>query len=308
MLDFENITTTSAPIIQDCPVVHDWPDITLGSVIMVATVISYFPQYIKMVKTSSIEGLSHIMIILANVSAFANFEGTILLDAHYYGCCQQNNLTKSDCINTFLPVFQMAIPWLGSFVYYLIFVIVCEKDSFASHGKEMRTRYSFLAYLILGPIVTGLVGTILLISSGELNEHPLLFGNLLNIGSSTICFVMWMPQIWKTYQKKEIGSLSLITLAIQGPGSLLIFVYQDILNKNSWSVGVPFLFSGIQILILLVMGYYYTYGIPRCLRCCCCHDGYSSLDDTAPYQLSNPAHRYVNPCEPDDDPYSDKYP
>lgn len=290
-------TTTPTPVIEDCPVVHEWPDITLGSFLMIATLISYLPQYIKIIRTRSIEGLSHLMLVLANISAFTNFEGTILLDAHYYSCCKQNNLTKAECINTFLPVFHMGVPWLGSFVYYLIYTFISEKDDAISYPQEKRIRYSFLAYLILGPIVTGMIGTMILITTGELTEHPLLFGNILNITSAIICFVMWIPQITKTYREKDIGALSLVTLAIQGPGSILVFIYQDIINKNSWSVGVPFLFSGIQIITLLVMGYYYTYGIPK--WCSRKKRQYASLNDPHYQSITLGSRQFQDPSKID---------
>jgi uncharacterized protein with PQ loop repeat len=272
-----NITTTSAPEIQKCPFVHDYPDIILGSFIMIASFISYIPQYRKMTKSRSIQGLSHLMIILANLSSFTNFEGTILLDEHYYACCRQNNLTASQCINTFLPVIQMSVPWFSGFIYYFIYTIISEKDQRVSRDQELRIRYSFLAYIIIGPIFTGLLGTILLITTGTLHNHPFVFGTTLNIISSVLCFVMWIPQIIITYRTKSIGSLSLVTLGVQGPGALLVFIYQNIINKNSWSVGVPFLLSGTQIIILLCLGYYYTYGLPQCFRCCR-RSGYINID------------------------------
>jgi hypothetical protein len=263
-----NITTTSSPVIENCPLVHGYPDIFLGSFIMIATFISYIPQYHKMTKSRSIQGLSHLMILLGNLSSFANFEGTILLDEHYYTCCRQNNLTASQCINTFLPVIQMSVPWIAGFIYYFIYTIISEKDQLVSREKELRIRYIFLAYIIICPMLIGLLGTILLITTGTLNNHPLVFGTTLNIISAVLCFIMWIPQIIITYRTKGIGSLSLITLGVQGPGSILVFIYQNVINKNSWSVGIPFLFSGIQILILLFLGYYYTYGLPNCFTCC----------------------------------------
>lgn len=283
-------TTTPIPIIEHCPNPHKWFDITLGSIIMFFTLVSYLPQYYKIIKNKSVDGISHLMIVLSNISAFTNFQGTILLDAYYYKCCQQNDLTKSQCTNTFLPVIQMSVPWICSFIYYIIYVVISDdQPNFYPKDKKI-IRYSFIGYLILFPIIIGTLGTIILIATGLLGHHPYLFGNIMNGLSAIVCVFIWLPQIVKTYKDKDIGNLSLITLAIQAPGAILVFVYQDFMNSNSWSVGVPFLLSGIQLCILFAMGYHYTYGS----ECCKSYKGYMNIDLEESYSYDSDSQKNIN--------------
>jgi hypothetical protein len=48
-------------------------------------------------------------------------------------------------------------------------------------------------------------------------------------------------------------------LWIQMPGAFLVFAYQSFLIKTSISAGIPYLVTGIQQLILLILCMYYDY-------------------------------------------------
>jgi uncharacterized protein with PQ loop repeat len=70
-----------------------------------------------------------------------------------------------------------------------------------------------------------------------------------------MCF-MWAPQIYHTFKLKDVGSLSILTLMIQGPGSIAVVVTM-ILDKQTFFATLPFVASAICILTLLVECIYF---------------------------------------------------
>ncbi|KAK5577719.1 hypothetical protein RB653_002664 [Dictyostelium firmibasis] len=71
-----------------------------------------------------------------------------------------------------------------------------------------------------------------------------------------LVFLQWIPQIYTTWVTDEIGSLSLVSVCIQAPGSFLVVFFQ-IESKQNWSTWVPYLATGIQMIVLIVICVYY---------------------------------------------------
>ncbi|KAN0015670.1 hypothetical protein ACTFIU_008413 [Dictyostelium citrinum] len=71
-----------------------------------------------------------------------------------------------------------------------------------------------------------------------------------------LVFLQWIPQIYTTWVTDEIGSLSLVSVCIQAPGSFLV-VYFQIEAKQDWSTWVPYLATGIQMIVLICICVYY---------------------------------------------------
>jgi len=129
-------------------------------------------------------------------------------------------------------------------------------------SEYTKYRYYTKLYIYIMSI-SGFISLILLASYQPENNIIHNLGDVFNIMSAIFCIIQWTPQIYETYKCKGIGSLSLLTLSMQTPGSFIIFVYQYVINKSRFSVGGPFLVSGVQMLILTCMGFYYEYRYRR---------------------------------------------
>ncbi|EGC28566.1 hypothetical protein DICPUDRAFT_90885 [Dictyostelium purpureum] len=76
------------------------------------------------------------------------------------------------------------------------------------------------------------------------------------IFAMVLVFLQWIPQIYTTIIANEIGSLSLVSVCIQAPGAFLVMYFQ-IDSKQNWSTWVPYLATGIQMIVLIVICVYY---------------------------------------------------
>ncbi len=69
--------------------------------------------------------------------------------------------------------------------------------------------------------------------------------------------LQYLPQIWTTFRRRSIGSLSLITMCLQTPGSF-VFAYSIARRPGTnWSSWVLFVVTGsLQGLLLLICIYF----------------------------------------------------
>jgi len=199
---------------------------------------------------------------IGSVSAFCNFYGTFLLDAHFWTCCHQNHLTNNQCFGTLLPIIQLFSIWICSSIFYIIFVIYLNKSQTYNISELRSPKYInlwFIIYVFIFPICIGLTATFLLVSTNIISHHIILYGNILNITSCILTLITWTPQIYITYKCKGFISLSPITLFIQASGSLIIFIFEIVLNKSNLSISIPFMIAGLEQFIIFGIGTYYYF-------------------------------------------------
>jgi uncharacterized protein with PQ loop repeat len=233
----------------DCPKPHAAANLTFGILIILGTIISFLPQYYKIIKNRSVTGISHWTQGLNNMSAFCAFFGSFMLDYYLFKCCKHGH-----CGNILLPMIQLLFSWVCPLINYVIYI---------RYFKSNNTKYSykvygfFSFYIVIFLVCATLTSVVLVARWSSWEKHAILFGRLLNITSVCITAFVWLPQIIDIYRNKKVGSLSLISLAIQSPGSLIVFIYQFVANKSSWYIGLPYLVTALLQAGTLVMGYIY---------------------------------------------------
>ena len=77
-----------------------------------------------------------------------------------------------------------------------------------------------------------------------------------SILSSVFCIV-WIPQIMTTYNNKEEGSLSLLSVFIHAMGCLITIIYQTLTNNAMFWVITSYIISFITENGLVIMCLYY---------------------------------------------------
>ena len=236
---------------DNCSKENSLTSIGVGAFIISAILLTYFPQYYKIVKNKSTEGISYFFLLLGNLSNFTNFFGSLLLNYQIIDCCSYISIGK--CFNLLLPIYQMFTPWISIYILFIIFLIYDSSD-----GNEYKKAFIYFSlFTFFGVILLGIIGLILIIHFQTMHNHVNLFGNVLNIISTITCIFTYLPQIIKTYKLKKLGNLSLISLAFQAPGSLIVFFYQTLLVHAPMTIGIPYLFSGLLQTTLFILSYYY---------------------------------------------------
>ena len=226
--------------------------VIFGVFIILAIFLTYIPQYYKIIKKKSSKGISNIYIFLYNVTNFTNFFGTLLINFNLVNCC--THVSGDKCMNLLLPIIQMFTPWISVFVLYIIFIIYEE-----TYINRLKTKsfISFIIFITIFVFFLGFIGMGFLLEYPKYQKNVKIFGDCLNIISTITCVLCLFPQIYQIYKQKNIGNLSLISVALQTPGSLIVFIYQYFIINGPFSIGMPYLFSFIFQTILLIQGIYY---------------------------------------------------
>lgn len=225
----------------------------IGILLIIGLIISFIPQYYKIIKTQSVEGISHWSQGLNNISSFCALFGAFMLDYNIFSSCHNNIYCGRDMV----PFIQLLFIWICLLINYILF-IKYYNNTYDYNKYEARYVYGFFIFYVIIFLGCVTLTTIVLVANWEKwKSYGVLFGDILNILSSLITAFVWVPQIITTIRLKHIGSLSLISLAIQVPGTLLTFIFQVYISKLSWFIGAPYLVSFIFQLSLLILGIIY---------------------------------------------------
>ena len=232
---------------------NNYLSIVVGTIIILSIVLTYLPQYLKIIRGRTTVGISYLYLLLGNISNFTNFFGSLLLNYGLVDCCTK--ISAGKCINILLPIYQLFTPWLCIFILYIIFLIYDNREN----ARQYKLAFiNFTLFILIFVFILGIIGLMLINHYNRLKKNIHTFGDILNIVSTVTCFLTFFPQILKTYKIKTIGSLSLISLTFQSIGSFIVFIYQFTIVKTSLSIGIPYLVSGILQLSLLSLGTYYN--------------------------------------------------
>jgi len=127
-----------------------------------------------------------------------------------------------------------------------------------SENRWVSIRF-WLSNLIL--VVLTLVALMLLFlpDLGSESILAIIYGEAMGIASAVFQFFANFPQIVLTYQKKELGSFSLITLILQTPGNFLIAYYQFVQAPYKVGMWLCFFVGAILGLVLCIECLYYEW-------------------------------------------------
>lgn len=85
--------------------------------------------------------------------------------------------------------------------------------------------------------------------SGRLTSYLAIF---LGLSGTALAILQYAPQIYKTYNAKLVGALSLGTMAIQVPGSVLFVISIAVRPGTNWTSWIPYAVTGAMQGALLV--------------------------------------------------------
>jgi len=219
----------------------------VGFILIIGTIVSNFIQFHKIIINKSIDGISITSLVMGAISSILTMYASILLNL--------------DTINTFiigLDVSQLILVCACSLIYLLIFMFYTKKPESNTFGgyshinKEINIRkYKYIFVLFCSVwIILICFGTISIII-----PHSETFINSMNILSTLISGIQYIPQIIKSYTSAVItNSLSLITLTLNIIGCIMTVIYQSVINGENILLMIPYIVAAIlQILIILIL-------------------------------------------------------
>lgn len=273
--------------------------VVIGILLIFGSIISYLPQYYKIIKNKHVNGISHWSLGLNNISSFCAFFGAFMLDYHIFRDCPHDDY----CNRNLVPFFQLMVVWLCPLVNYIIFIRYYYSPMHSKSrtcGIRNRTLvYSFFGFYVLIFLCCFVLTTIVLVANWtSWKNNGLTFGKMLNVLSSLITAFVWIPQIYKTYKEKNVGSLSLLAIGIQAPGTFLIFIFQVVLSGASWFIGFPYLVTSLFQFLLFGMGFYFEHNRSKQTDLL-----FSLYEDGIDYKFDDEDEHLIVPPSDDENPF-----
>ncbi|KAF3923654.1 hypothetical protein ABW21_db0207534 [Orbilia brochopaga] len=234
----------------------------ISCLLILWTIVSYIPQYTRMITRQSAEGLSTLYILLGACSGVCAVGNILSLPASQVdiGCCRENNTFP--CIAGLLGMVQVingvALFWIVMFLYVYYAREEAEAERMGrrpSLSSQMRTyRRARKGYAVLCMVFAWSL-MIMLVSAVILHRFPWYAQNwadLLGVLVAVLACIQWLPQILTTWKLGHLGSLSVAMLVIALP-STWIFAFSLIgrVGMAGWSVWIVYVLVGSMQVVLV---------------------------------------------------------
>ncbi|THV65346.1 hypothetical protein D6D28_09171 [Aureobasidium pullulans] len=252
--------------------------------------VSYIPQFARIIGRKSAEGLSTLYILLGSISGTCAVANIMVLPTSQtdIACCR--HYTRFGCISRLLGIFQVvsgvSLFWCIASSFWtagllknkksetdaicrmFLYVYFSEEEADAElHGRRRslsspdRTFRRARRAIRLLIIVVAFAFAIMLISAVILNRFPWYSQEWANVlGVCVACFacVQWVPQVWTTIHLGHLGSLSLASICMGAPYTWIFGINMILrLGLSGWSVWIVYVLVGIMQLTLIVTAIIY---------------------------------------------------
>lgn len=217
--------------------------------------LSYIPQYHRIFKKRTSEGLSVNFLLLGSCSLIFTFTNIIMISSRARYCCRSGALTLFNCINSQLNLIQIGLQCTCA-IMILVLVLVWTKDS-VKQDKDEFARIIRVGYFV---ILHAVVSAVQIIVAFSTNRSVLLsLAQFNGLMSTLLTVVKYVPQILTTYHLKHPGTLSIGMMCIQTPGGFLFTATLFFTKGSHWSSWMSYFVAAVLQGSLLVLCIYYEY-------------------------------------------------
>lgn len=127
-------------------------------------------------------------------------------------------------------------------------------------GHREWSQSVIVFYIIMGSLLASILGYSVLISTFKHDDRPVaVFAKFNGFFAMAVVLFQYAPQIYKTWDSRSIGSLSILSMCIQTPGALLLVYMQYIQPNSDYTTWLPTLIAAILQGFLLLLCLYYQY-------------------------------------------------
>ena len=234
----------------------------IGTVLLIATMVSYCPQPIKIIKAKSSFGLAAFSVFSQAACLWLMcFNVLCLKFSDFVGLFQHLDFYTYARLLTFLNVFAQWMMY--SPVPYLIMIM---HDKRVIPGRDkIAVRKDWKLFRSI-PIAAGalyfscvLLWVILGLVFGFDSNAIKIVGKASGIAGFVIEMVQFLPQVYTTIKMKSSGSLSVLMLEIQAPVNLLNAFFMWFGNGESWTTFSASMADGGWEFVLLGLCLFYSY-------------------------------------------------
>eukprot|EP01119_Soliformovum_irregulare_P006903 TRINITY_DN1930_c0_g1_i2.p1 TRINITY_DN1930_c0_g1~~TRINITY_DN1930_c0_g1_i2.p1 ORF type:complete len:291 (-),score=56.29 TRINITY_DN1930_c0_g1_i2:184-1056(-) len=196
------------------------------------------------------------MLAIAMASAFFTAINSGIIKWKEVSCCLK--ISVLNCLKNNLSTEQLLSSLFCIVVFYALFLVYfdlkpTEKETIESKFRARRRAFLALIVVVLISLILAILAGVMYYNLGTSSDVMIKYAQGLGITSMILVLIQWAPQIFTTFRNKSAGSLSVLMLLMQLPGSLLVMYFQAILNAADFTTWMPYLFQFIQQVILVVM-------------------------------------------------------
>ena len=182
-----------------------------------------------------------------------------------------------ECFVQTLPVLQIIMPsvnllpiWCWYLMFYknTVYIVEDEKEEedikkgciarfkvWIVKYEKAASRVAFASFLLVFVIGLSCVAFFLVFYD---KPQQITFAQAMGGLSGVTNILQWAPQLIETLRTGEVGSLSIIMLALQVPGGFLVVIFNTVISYQSFTTWGPFAISATQQLILLIICLVYS--------------------------------------------------
>eukprot|EP01137_Pigoraptor_chileana_P037626 Opistho-2@34989 len=224
-------------------------DVVAGSIILVGILLSYLPQHITIVVRKSSEGISSLFLLLGTFSAVTSLLNAFVLQYDTLACCSSWGFRR--CNIEMLKIYQLSVQAACLYGVFILFLIYFKVKREGRHELVMArilfgvsVSLSVLFSIILACMISTLGGT----------SRPVhYYGVSLGIFSVGAVLLQYLPQLYKTFRRKDPGSLSIPMMMIQTPGTFIWTYFLASGHDASVTTWLPYLTTACLQGTLLIM-------------------------------------------------------
>jgi len=259
-------------------------DYGLGWFLIVGTIVSFLPQHLKIYQEKTHKGLSFAGFWAANFTAYFSLINYVAISAQGTFYCCAPGTTFMDCSGAYLAFVQLVVNHVCQHLIVVLYVVyydhkyanelefeaaqveeqsgtmIGEIDvdhSTVNHDQDeviLSLDYRRSRFWCGFQFIVEVIGTSFLFffyfNYGVDSNTLYIFGIFcMGVTGVFACFQM-LPQILETYHFQDTGSLSILTVIMQGAGALLVAV--NLQPHGSWEIWTPYLILASLNFVLLV--------------------------------------------------------
>lgn len=211
--------------------------------LIIGTLLSYVPQYYRLYIIKSVTGISESMLLFGIFSSYTNVLGSIQENLESLVECK-----GYDCYDFYIPIVQLFSPCLCALIFYAFYLFYYYYDTdylvinkfYKKQPNNLVKKRAIYSLILTICILLYFV----LVNIFENYDFINLSGKVLNIISTILSIIMWLPQIYTTYKLKNNHSLSLTALSIHAVGCLTTVIYQSV-----------FLMQPVWVILCYIVGF-----------------------------------------------------
>lgn len=263
----------------------DKTNLVLSLIIALGIVGSYLPQHLRIYRRRSSDGLSPFFLLLGVTSCTNSLINIAVLQWNVLRCCAQ--LPASVCAANSLGVVQLLLQWAMFTTTLVLFLIYFPRPkTFARVHQQQVQHYSDgarttgmstmeaipvarpiprhtswawnisvgVSLVALAHLLCFILISLSFLRHAARRESAVTWANGVGVSAMVLSGVQYVPQIMTTLRRGTVGSLSLVTLGVQAPGSFL-FAYSIAQRPGTrWSSWVLFVVTGTLQAVLCAIG------------------------------------------------------